>query len=143
MNSLVMWMAEQICPWLQHFGFLSGAVPNPYLIGVAGWIFGGIGLLALMGISEHLESGKAKLREAKVDDTRPLLLLAQEMPVQHSQISAHNAGSGERMASLRHTRRRARRHRVIGTATDAPVDHALAAGGRGEQSLELQGGRLI
>lgn len=60
MNNLALWMAEQICSLQPYLGLHAcGAVADHYLIGVAGWIFGGIFLLMLMGISDEIERRKA------------------------------------------------------------------------------------
>ena len=62
MNGVVLSMADQICPLLPYVGLRAcSAATDLYLVGVAGWVFGGIGLLLLMGISEVIEDRKVSL----------------------------------------------------------------------------------
>ena len=64
MNGVVLWMADQICPLLPYVGLRAcSAATDLYLVGVAGWVFGGIGLLMLMGISEVIEDRKGSQRK--------------------------------------------------------------------------------
>lgn len=69
MNSVVLWMAEQICPLLPYIGLRAcTATTDLYLVGVAGWIFVGLGLLMLMGISEAIEERKAAQRKQAAEN---------------------------------------------------------------------------
>jgi hypothetical protein len=52
-------MADQVCPLLGYFGVHAC---NLHLVGVAGWIFSGIALLMLMGISDHIKNRRAARR---------------------------------------------------------------------------------
>ena len=82
MDDLAVWMAAQICPLLPSFGLHACGAPNDlYLVGVAGWIFGGIGLLMLMGISDEIENRKAARRAQVAKET---LKLTSHASIQHS-----------------------------------------------------------
>ena len=60
-ESLALWMSDQLCPLLPYVGaHACWTASDQYLVGMAGWIFAGTILLMLMGISETIESRKAK-----------------------------------------------------------------------------------
>lgn len=67
----MLWMADQVCPLLAYVG-LGACTPKTdlYLVGVAGWIFGGLGLLMLMGIAEAIEDGKAERKRSAQEADR-------------------------------------------------------------------------
>ena len=83
-------MAAQICPLLPSIGLQAcGAANDFYLVGVAGWIFGGIGLLMLMGISDDIENRKAA-RRAQITKDSFALKLTSDAPIQ-LQATSHSA----------------------------------------------------
>ena len=60
-ESLALWMSEQLCPLLPYVGaHACWTSSDQYLVGIAGWIFAGTILLMLMGISENIENRKAE-----------------------------------------------------------------------------------
>ena len=60
-ESLALWMSDQLCPLLPYVGaHPCWTSSDQYLVGIAGWIFAGTILLMLMGISENIESRKAE-----------------------------------------------------------------------------------
>jgi len=115
MDSLALWMAERICSLLPYLGlYACGAVADQYLVGVAGWIFGGILLLMLMGVSDEMERRKAarSARARELSQRPAIITLAQDtsgQPTPHSEGVA-DPGRGRptytRVRSLR-----SRRHR--------------------------------
>jgi len=114
MDNLAFWMAEQICSLLPHLGLHAcGAAADQYLIGVAGWIFGGIILLVLMGISDEIERRKAARRTHAVSKSPNAVALIEEASDQHEPGSEGVAdlGSG-RPTSIRVRSIRSRRHRI-------------------------------
>jgi hypothetical protein len=87
MGGVAFWMAEQICPLLPYLGLHACTTGTDlYLVGVAGWIFGGIALLMLMGISEEMESRKVA-------------------PKKHVAQNPHRAPSSTQLAIIEPTRR--------------------------------------
>jgi hypothetical protein len=69
MNSLVLWMAEQVCSLSLHIGLSAcSTTSNFYQVGVAGWIFGGFGLLMLLGIAEAFVHRRAAQEKQVVQD---------------------------------------------------------------------------
>ena len=63
MGRFAFWMADQVCPLLASVGIHAcSTTTNLQLVGVAGWIFSGICLLMLMGISDHIANSRARRR---------------------------------------------------------------------------------
>lgn len=97
MNSVVLWMADQTCPLLPYIGLQACATGTDlYLVGVAGWIFGGVGLLMLMGISEAIEDRKATPRKQVAQNlhrasssTQLALIEPTRHPNNHSLAASH------------------------------------------------------
>ena len=114
MDNVAFWMAEQVCPLLPYLGLHAcSATTDVYLAGVAGCIFGGVALLALMGISDEIENRKAALR-AQIEERSRVLKLTREAPIQ--QISH----SPERPVLAK---RRPPHSRVRSMGRRNPVDH--------------------
>lgn len=90
MDHVVSWMAEQVCPLLPYLGLRAcTTATNLYLLGVASWIFGGVGLLMLMGISEAIEERKAA-RRAHIAKTSHVVKLTGNAPIQQTSPNAEH-----------------------------------------------------
>jgi hypothetical protein len=112
MNGVAFWMAEHVCPLLTYLGLHAcSTATDLYLVGVAGWIFGGIGLLMLMGISDEIETRKATRRMVQ---TSHALELTRNAPIQQMPQSAERPVPAKR---------RPIHHRVRSMSRRNPVDH--------------------
>lgn len=122
MNNAVAWMAEQVCPLLPYIGVHACAAgADLYLVGIAGWIFGGVGLLMLMGISEEIETRKVARRPPQMAGAAPL-------PQPNGDASTHpaaGASDDSRLASRRRQRSRFRHLRRLN-----PIDSRQDTGKR-------------
>jgi hypothetical protein len=72
MDGLVFWMAGQVCPLLPAVGIQCGGTSDQYLIGVAGWIFSGVAILALMGFCERFARNRRMARSSPVPNEASL-----------------------------------------------------------------------
>ena len=96
MGNIAFWMADQICPLLPYLTLHAcSATTDLHLVGVAGWIFGGVGLLMLMGISDDIECRKAARRTQVAK--RPLVLkLTSDAPIQQTSPNDERPALAER-----------------------------------------------
>lgn len=113
MDSLALWMAERICSLLPYLGLHAcSAVADQYLVGVAGWIFSGILLLMLMGVSDEMERRKAARSARELSKSPAIITLAQDTSVQQTPRSEGVADPGRGRPTYTRVRRlRSRRHR--------------------------------
>lgn len=102
MDSAVLWMADQICPLLTYIGLSAcTAKTDLYLVGVAGWIFGGLGLLMLMGISEATEDRKAAQGKHAAQKPHRTSFSAQLAIIEPALHMAHHSSYARRLKHKR------------------------------------------
>ena len=120
MDNLAIWMAHQLCPLLSQVGFrVCAPVGNQYLLGIAGWIFCGAGLLMLMGIAEHVKI-RIATRAAVLSPSQSRSAMP-DKPEQQIDYSQSVARPMHRYRRLRHIRR----FPVIGSASMPHKDYEL------------------
>jgi hypothetical protein len=90
MNSLVLWMAEQVCSLSAHIGLSACSTTNNfYQVGVAGWIFCGFGLLMLLGIAEALAHRNAAQKKQVVQNSSAIVVTTMPTRQNKHSVTAH------------------------------------------------------
>jgi hypothetical protein len=119
MNSLVLWMAEQVCSLSSHIGLSACSTTNNfYQVGEAGWIFCGFGLLMLLGIAEALaHRNAAQEKQVVQDNSAASLIVVTTIPTRPNNHSVP-------ASRFRHSRvrplKRAQRDKLAGLGQSAP-----------------------